>query len=417
MDTCTKINNCVVCGNDKLIQFLNLGEQPLANDFHSSLNTRYPLRVNYCPVCNHSQLSHSVHPGTLFSHYSYVSGTTNTLREYFDDLATQIISENITVDKVRVLDIGCNDGTFISSLMRVGAECIGVDPSDKPVQIARSNNIKIYNDFWNKQVCKQIINDYGTIDIITVFNVLGHTPTPKEFLRLCKKCLSPNGVVYIQTSQREMFTGTQFDTVYHEHFSYFSFESIRMLAEDCGFEIDHVKYVPIHGQSMLCKLLLCKKTYPKPPPRYWVPMEIQNYQERANEIVDNYIDLVSSYEDNGYSYIAYGAAAKGTVFFNSANITPQYIVDDNVLKWYGHLPGYLDTTIYPPTKLEEEKDKKLLIAIPAWNFKDEIIYRARKYISNPDTRFVVWFPEIAVYDLEGTKIVYQSEGGAYVRPR
>jgi len=108
-------------------------------------------------------------------------------------------------------------------------------------------------------------------------------------------------------------------------------------------------------------------------------------------------DTIGSYTDKGYIHIAYGAAAKGTVFYNMTTRVPKLILDDNELKWGGLLPGFKDVTICSPNKLIELVDRPLVISIPAWNFRQEVINKVRSYTTNPNVRYVTWFPEVTVY--------------------
>ena len=219
------IDSCLCCGSQELNTFLDLGKQPLANNLNKTMDQEYeefPLLVNYCKNCWHSQLSISVDPEILFRDYFYVTGTSKTMHEYCEQLA-QILFEKSENKKCTILDIASNDGTFLEKFKKYNWDLYGVDPAQNLAESSRTKGIKTFVNFFGAEDI-----EFGTkFDFITAMNVFAHVPDPFKFLMECKNILKKGGNIVIQTSQRDMVEHRQFDTVYHEHISFFSIRSMK----------------------------------------------------------------------------------------------------------------------------------------------------------------------------------------------
>ena len=145
---------CFCCNNNNLKTILDLGNQPLANDYHDNIcfQTNFPLRLNLCTKCFHLQLSHTVNPDLMFKNYLYVSGTTNTLKQYFDDFAKITLKYNSNAKKI--LDIACNDGTQLDSYQKLGLETYGVDPATNLYKISTNKGHNILCNYFNLESVK-----------------------------------------------------------------------------------------------------------------------------------------------------------------------------------------------------------------------------------------------------------------------
>lgn len=170
-----------------------------------------------CEECYHSQLSVVVNPNILYKNYIYLSGTSQTLINYFTELADYII--NKTVKNGTIVEIASNDGTQLNIFKQKGWITIGVDPAEN-LSIMSSINNDIYCDFWNDKVANAIISKYTNIDVILAQNVLAHTHDVNEFIKSCKIIMNDQTKLFIQVSQANMVRDNQFDTVYHEHLSF-----------------------------------------------------------------------------------------------------------------------------------------------------------------------------------------------------
>ena len=218
-----ELKSCVCCGGENLEFVIDLNNQPLANSYVKEIGEAemfFPLRLNFCKDCTHLQLSHAVHPDYLFKNYLYVSGTSKTLRDYFDWFAEFVDNDNKNQTK-NVLDIACNDGSQLNSFKKLGYNTFGIDPAENLHQIS-SKEHNVICDYLTEENVKS----FGVkFDAIVAQNVFAHNDYPEQFLLACKEVLSDTGYMYIQTSQANMVANSEFDTVYHEHISFFSAKS------------------------------------------------------------------------------------------------------------------------------------------------------------------------------------------------
>jgi len=387
----SKLNQCLCCGNKNLKLVLDLNEQPLANSYlknKEDLESTFPLAINYCPNCTHTQLTHAVDPNELFKNYLYVSGTTKTLKDYFDWFVS--FTEKYTSGK-NVLDIACNDGTQLDSYKKNGYNTFGVDPAENLYEIS-SKNHKIICDYLSYD---SIIKFNETFDIIIAQNVFAHNTYPKQFLEICKSKLNDDGYIFIQTSQADMILNNQFDTIYHEHISFFSVKSFCTLAKRVGLNVVDVHRTSVHGTSFVFILSKNQTDISK----QLIDSEIEltfnimeSYAEKCKKISKDVFDKINELKYKGYKIIGYGAAAKGNTFLNFSKFDLDYIIDDNQLKQGLYTPGS-KILIVPVEKLLSE-DENLICIIPlAWNFFDEIRERVINRVKR-EVRFLKYFPNV-----------------------
>ena len=387
----SKLNKCLCCDNEDLKLILDLNEQPLANSYLKNQNdveNVFPLAINYCSNCTHTQLTHAVDPEDLFKNYLYVSGPTKTLKEYFDWFVS--FTQKYTSYK-NVLDIACNDGTQLDSYKSSGYNTFGIDPAENLYEIS-SKNHQIVCDYLSYDS----INKFNTtFDIIIAQNVFAHNTYPEQFLKICKSRLSDNGYIFIQTSQADMILNNQFDTIYHEHVSFFSVKSFCALAEKIGINVVDVIRTPVHGTSFV--FVLSKNETDKS--KKFIDSEVRlnldimnSYAEQCEKISKEVFDKVNELRSNGYKIIGYGAAAKGNTFLNFSKFNLDYIIDDNKLKQGLYTPGS-KILITPIEKLLSEDENSICIIPLAWNFFDEIKERVSNKIQK-EIKFLKYFPNV-----------------------
>lgn len=393
---CTTLSECVACGSKNLLKFLDLGKQPLANSYRhkGQPDFEYELGLNVCLDCWHTQLPVSVDPSEMFDHYLYVTGTSKTLKDYCDWFA-KYTSEQVWEwggSCASVLDIACNDGTQLDSFRKLGCYTTGVDPAKNLFKISNDNKgHTIFPDYWPDSNAIQW--DY---DVVVAQNVLAHTPDPLNFLKGVKKCLKKTGCVFIQTSQCEMYEHNEFDTVYHEHISFFSTNSMKTLAERAGLVLVDVQKTDIHGTSYL--FTLRHEGEPRPSVEKLIKKEdvigrygrlfYKQFAKNTEKILDDLKELV---ENADCKVVGYGAAAKGMTVLNARNIQLDWIVDDNEMKQGLYCPG-IETEIKSRESLEI--DEPLIIIPLAWNFFDEIKSNVEKIRGDKPTEYVLYFPEL-----------------------
>ena len=266
---------CPVCGgheNDKHQHVLNLGSQPLANDFRMNREKalslpRFPLRLVRCTRCHHMHLDTAYDRKILFENYLYASGTSSTLRKYFQWLASKVTNEIATTTKGEeyfhlsrqsptVLEIASNDGTQLDAFKTLGWKTIGVDPAENLVQGAKDRGHHIVVGFWGENVdASSLPKTVCCLNAIVAQNVLAHVVSPINFLKACYNAMDENTKLYVQTSQCDMHTKAQFDTSYHEHISFFTAHSFQYAAKLSRLKIVNYEKTPIHGTSCLVTMM------------------------------------------------------------------------------------------------------------------------------------------------------------------
>ena len=404
MTDCTPIQNCLACGSSDLILTLDLGTQPLANNFRDTPDTskeqRFPLAINRCTECNHLQLTHAVDPTLIYTHYLYVSGTSGTYLEYMDWYARFVKEQFADPYTVKdVLDIGCNDGSQLDAFRNIGYSTFGVDPAENLYPTSRAKGHIVWCAFWNEETAKHINNKF---DVITTQNAFAHIPDPRTYLELARDCLADNGKIFISTSQADMVLNGEFDTIYHEHISYYNAYSMKCLAERAGLYLVDVVKTPIHGTSYI--FILAKQPANESRIENILATELavglQNsdtYKEWAKGVKELVIQLreqLEEYRHYGLHIIGYGAAAKGMTLINAGNLKLDAVVDDNPLKQNLWCPG---TTIpvVSSNYIRNIPDRQHAVFVPlAWNFYAEITQKIRAIRSNPGDLFLRYFPTI-----------------------
>jgi len=398
------LTECLACGSGDLVPMLDLENQPLANSFIKDLAAHepaWPLKVNMCSHCHHLQLTHAVDPEIIYKDYLYVSGTSKTYLDYMDWYA-RFTREQMKHWATSVLDIGCNDGSQLDAFKRLGMTTYGVDPAENLFPVASAKGHTVVCGFWDEETQAKFKGQ--KFNIITSQNAFAHIPDPLSYLKLVRESLAAGGRMYISTSQADMIVNDEFDTIYHEHISFFNIKSMKALAERAGlFLIDVVK-TPIHGISYIFVLgrdqeqaqrvdnLLAMEQmqglYTDDTYAHWAANTLR--------IVDELKVFVELYRNKGYIIGGYGAAAKGNTLLNFSKIKLDFIVDDNPLKQGTYSPGrhipvvsidHLDTYV--------TTDKILFVPL-AWNFFREIRQKILAKRTNENDKFLKYFPKVEI---------------------
>lgn len=401
MSDFTKLDRCIACDNTQLTPLLDLREQPLANSYHDGTTQlpAYPLALNACFRCFHAQQAVAVNPDLMFKDYLYVSGTSQTLLEYFDWFAKKIddaYGASFGATK-SVMDIACNDGTQLAAFKKYGWGIWGVDPAENLLERSKAVGAEVLCDYWNVETATRLNKKF---DILVAQNVFAHVADPYGFLQACKIAMHDGSKLHIQTSQADMIAHGQFDTIYHEHISFFSARSMRMLAERAGMSLEDIFITPVHGGSYVFVLTLnsgAEKTEREVTEEKEGRYTEAFFKKFADDVTKVVTDLKSTLEQHradGRKLIGYGAAAKGNTLLNFANIKLDYIIDDNPLKQGLYTPG-MDILIEPKEVLSKETTPLTIVPL-AWNFFDEIYTKVKSIRSNPDDSFVTYFPKVTV---------------------
>ncbi len=394
----TPLDRCLACGSQSLITYLDLGSQALANSYHDGSEPLegFPLAVNRCAVCWHSQLTVAVRPDLMFKEYLYVSGTTETLCDYFREFAGSV--EESQGRQLSVLDIASNDGSLLEQFSLRGHMVQGVDPAANLAPLSQAKGVPTIVDYWSMELAQTLKDSF---DAVVAMNVVGHVSDPLDFLAACYAALKEYGRVYIQTSQSRMVVNGEFDTIYHEHHSFFTARSFRALARRAGFSVVGAKRVPVHGSSYLWTLA---KGLSQDEPEclamiaqekedgFYSPETYARFADRVHSAAERTKAQIAEFRRRGYRVLGYGAAAKANTFLNYAELDLDGIIDDNPLK-VGLLTPGRGIPILPSSFLAESDDP-VAVVILAWNFADEIVRRIS--LQRPgakDDVFFQYFPE------------------------
>ena len=393
-----KISKCLICSNTHLGRVVDLGLQPLANEYITDTTVsekKFPLKIYRCKYCFHTQLSYIVSREDLFKNYIYESGTSNTIKAYFKSFAERYTNKiKILANKpYKALEIACNDGSQLDEFKRLGWDTYGVDPASNLVIKAAKKGHIVEEKFW----AKDSSNFKGPFDIIIAQNVIAHVTNPVQFLQHCVSVMDDESTLVVQTSQANMYKNNEFDTIYHEHISFFTIKSMIVAANNAGASVVNVYKHPIHGVSYIFEIK--KGIQQVILPHYDEEDRWGYYSDSLYTEYEKYIHLTKkrsleifiSYKSKGYTILAYGAAAKGNVFLNYIfdssphSCAPECIFDDSSLKWDKVTAG----TRIPVKSIENFKnyaDKDICIIILAWNFADEIKQRIEINRKNHDMK-------------------------------
>lgn len=377
-----KLDKCLCCGGAVSV-ILDWGKMPLANNY--SVKEAYPLQLNKCEDCCHLQLDESVDPDILFKNYPYFSGTSQTSINYFKEFAE--IAMRFSPEATTVLDIACNDGSQLDAFKDLGLETYGIDPAENLLPVSKGKGHLVHCGMFPDK--RQLHMKY---DIITAQNVVAHVPDPLSFLKGCYEIMNDNSILMVATSQANMIVETEFDTIYHEHISYFNTMSMQRLCERVGFVLSDVFTNPIHGTSYI---FVIRKFKPLDPIEARIKSEsilglyyngtylkwVEDCKKKANRMKD----IIEDYRDKGYKIVGCGAAAKGITFLNMSRTQMDFIVDTTPAKWYSNV---CNTTVYPFEYIKTLTDEQVLFVILAWNFEEEIRSNVLKFRNNENDIFI-----------------------------
>lgn len=401
---------CLVCGETFLMEMINLHSQPLANQFvkREIELERYPLAMYRCNNCYHHQLNHIIPPEQLFTDYIYVSGTTETGNSHFTEFCKYVIKDT-NVEHGTVLELASNDGTQLDKFKASGWKTYGVDPAKNLEPLATAKGHSILVGFWGDPKITDQLNDIQ-FDAIIAQNVFAHVPNPAQFLNMCKVVMNEKTKLYIQTSQAEIFEHGEFDTIYHEHISFFTVKSMLHLSQRCDLHLETVRKVPIHGTSYIFELrkregsseavsqnvldMIQKES------EIYQPLNPIFYREHAMEKTRILKSMIGRLHDDGFVIAGYGAAAKGNTLLNfiypDNSTTPlEYIVDENLMKQNLYTPGTRIKVVGPDILKDDYRSVAVLVL--AWNFLEEIQKKILMMKRKNNTVLCVPFPDPSIY--------------------
>lgn len=401
---CVELKECLACGSNNLKLTLDLNTQPLANSFKKNKDDKqeeFPLAVNHCKNCFHVQLTHAVNPDLMYKDYLYVSGTSQTMNDHFEWFArySKEYFESLSKEFLdTVLDIGCNDGSQLNYFISDIIETYGVDPAENLAATSRARGHDIYVGYFDESFVKVS----GMYDIIIAQNVFAHNYDPLTFLNNAKNVMARDSLLFIQTSQADMIKNNEFDTIYHEHISFYNINSMNELCKRASLNLIDVTKCPLHGNSYI--FVISKYASRSANIENLIDMErkvgllteekYKEYALKCQGIVDDLLSSLNGAAADGYTLVGYGAAAKGMTLLNYAKIKLDYIIDDNPLKQNRYTPGMSIPIVSSDILLEFHENQKIIFIPLAWNFFDEIKSKIKAKRDNKNDLFLRYFPDV-----------------------
>lgn len=406
--------NCRFCKNPLTDLFIDLGNSPPSNSFVTKeyLNHGemfYPLKIYVCDKCFLVQIDEYKKSADIFNNfYPYFSSYSSTWLEHAKNYVEYIIKRFPFNERSNVVEIASNDGYLLQFFKKQNIPVMGIEPTANTAEIALAKGIHTIIDFFNEKLAHKLASENKKADLIIGNNVLAHVPDLNDFVKGLKVLLKPDGIITTELPHlMQLIEQSQFDTIYHEHFSYFSFYTVNTIFKNHQLELFDVQQLPTHGGSLriFAKHIENKKIEITANVKLLMDQEIKlgmldlkyykNFETKILKVKYDLIRFLIDQHDQGKKIIAYGAAAKGNTLLNYCGIKADLIkfaVDASPFKQGKYMPAS-----HIPILNEENirLHKPDFVLILPWNIKDEIIMQL-SYIKEWGGKFVVPIPKLNI---------------------
>jgi C-methyltransferase C-terminal domain/Putative zinc binding domain/Methyltransferase domain len=404
---------CRFCGAELRHSFVDLGMSPLCNtnvEPHqlNQMEPFYPLHALLCDQCFLVQLGEFVAPGDIFSDYSYFSSYADSWVQHAKRYAQMMVERHGISSKSMVMEIASNDGYLLQHFVAMQVPVLGIEPAANVAKVAVEKGIPTTVRFFGTDSAGEIVREHGQADLLLGNNVLAHVPKLNDFVAGMKIALKPNGIITMEFPHlMRLMEGNQFDTIYHEHFSYFSFYTVQKVFAANGITLFDVEELPTHGGSL--RIFGChsgertasarvKELTEREIAKGYTKLETYSaFTERVKETKRKLLDFLVGAKREGKSVAGYGAPGKGNTLLNYCGIREDfldYTVDRSPHKQGRYTPGTRIPILHPDKIRETRPDYVLLLP---WNLKDEIMQQLA-YVRVWGGKFVTPIPEVAVYN-------------------
>ncbi len=405
---------CRFCESKRIVPVIDLGLMPLAGGFLKNKNEfekekLYPLELLFCKDCFLLQTKQVIQSDILFKNYFYFSSSIHTLVEHFRKLAKELGQAYASKGKKIVVEIGCNDGSFLKACENNGFVPIGVDPATNVVMPLIKNGMNIFNEYFNQHSATKIIKNFGKADIIFSSNTLAHIEDMHEVLRGIKKVLQPQGLFIFEVHYlAKLLKDLHYDMIYHEHQYYYSVLTLQQFLDQFDMEICDVKDIPIHGGSIQVwaqhksegthKISPSVKRFIRQEQKLGLD-KVQTFKKFYKEIDTtrkSLLRLLTRLRKQQKTIAGYGASGRATIITNFCGIDSRlldYIMDDSPARQNIYMPGVHIQTY--SSSILESKQPPAYTLLFAWAFIDEIKKRHRKY-EKRGGRFIVPLPTVKI---------------------
>ena len=393
---------CRLCNSKNIQKFIDFGSTPLGNNLKEkkeiSHNVEsYDLKVMRCNDCQHFQLSISILPELLYAtNYTYLSGIGPSFVKHIKKYVTWVLDKTCLKTPGVIVDIGSNDGTCLKFFKQKGYFVCGVDPAQKPSEIANSNDIFTINNFFDNNIAQDILDQFGEVDVVTSQNVLAHIDNIISTFENIYKILKIGGYFVFEIGYFKNVIETKcFDTIYHEHLDYHHANPLVKVLTHFGFDIINISENNIQGGSLRILLQKTGLGIIKKQPKKFLDNEkksilydiskLNSWSSDIKKTMSHFKRLFFKYKSKEKICFGYGAPTKSTLLLKMSKLHEDeisFIVDDNKLKVGKFLPA---TSIPIKSSNAIEFDKEAVIIIFAWNFADDIIKILKKKYLVPIT--------------------------------
>ena len=413
--TATKQSGCRFCGTKLEHTFVDLGMSPLCESFLpgeqlNQMEAFYPLHAYVCGKCFLVQLEAYVTPEHIFSDYAYFSSYSDSWLAHAKKYADRMVERFGIGEKSFVVELASNDGYLLQYFVEKRVPVLGIEPAANVAAVAVKKGVPSLVKFFRRETARELAAVGKQADLLLGNNVLAQVPDLNDFVAGMKILLKPNGVITMEFPHlQRLMEENQFDTIYHEHFSYFSFVTVEKIFAAHGITLFDVEELPTHGGSLriygrheedTAKPVSGQVTELRAREEEAGTTRLETYSRFAEQVKETkrkLLEFLIAAKRNGKKIAGYGAPGKGNTLLNYCAIRTDfldYTVDRNPYKHGRFLPG-THVPIFPPDRIRETKPDFLLI-LP-WNLKDEII-KQNAFIREWGGKFVVPIPELQVHE-------------------
>lgn len=405
---------CRHCGEGLTRTLVDLGTSPPSNSYLSEAavtepENSYPLRVMVCEKCWLAQTEDFVGAGEMFSHdYAYFSSFSSSWLEHASAYVSKMTSMLGLDQQSMVVEVAANDGYLLQYVLEKGIPCYGIEPTHSTATAARGKGIEIIEDFFGSSKAEELAGNGRQANLTVANNVLAHVPDINDFVEGFSILLKPDGVATFEFPHLlNLVQLNQFDTIYHEHYSYLSLTTVQAILGENGLSIFHVEELPTHGGSLRVyaqrsdsgeraveqtveATLSAELEAGMTSPDFY-----EGFQDKTDRVRDGFLCFLNDAKTQGKSVVGYGAAAKGNTLLNFAGVQSDlltYVVDRNPAKQNMFMPGS-KIPIVDEGRLKT--DRPDYVVVLPWNLRDEIIGQL-DYIREWGGAFVTAVPELEI---------------------
>ena len=405
---------CLFCSAPLRHTFVDLGMSPLCESYVTAeqlnqMEPFYPLHAYVCERCFLVQVQEYVSPEGIFTEYAYFSSYSDSWLAHAKAYAEMITARLGLTATSRVIELGSNDGYLLQYFLTSGIPVLGIEPAKNVAEAARAKGVPTVTKFFGRQTARELVAEGIQADLICGANVLAQVPNVNDFVGGMKPLLKPGGVITIEFPHLlRLIEENQFDTIYHEHFSYFSFLTVGRIFAAHGLTLFDVEELPTHGGSLRIYARHVEDLS-RPVSDRAIKLRAREesagfdrldryaaFTEQVHETKRRLLEFLIGAKRKGKRIVGYGAPGKGNTLLNYCGIRTDfldYTVDRNPYKHGKFLPG-THIPIHPPERIRETRPDYVLI-LP-WNLKDEIMEQV-SYIRSWGGQFLVPIPDVKVY--------------------